>query len=118
MAQPKVIDVERLKKKVRKMAAAKVLAGDSADACLSLGRMDGCQVHVRAGFGPQSKSPRPLPQDRLIWVLDGSVEIEDPAGRVTHVSQGESTVLRSGAAYRFTFPTLCLYLSIDAEAKN
>ena len=118
MAQPKVEDVERIKKKVRKMAAAKVLAGDSADAYLSLGRLDGCQVYMRAGFGPKAKAPRPLAQDRLIWVLDGSLEIEDLAGRVTYVSQGESAVLRSGAAYRFTFPQLCLYLSIDAEAQR
>ena len=40
MVQPRIIDVERLKKKVREMAAAKVLAGGGADVCLDVGWMD------------------------------------------------------------------------------
>ncbi len=45
--QPKVIDVEQIKKQVRKLAAGKVLAGGGADVSLDLGAMDGCRAWVR-----------------------------------------------------------------------
>ncbi len=88
-----VTDVERLKTKVRKMAAGRVLSGDSADVCLDLARMAGGRARIAAGYGSLSESPQALPRDRMIWLLDGFAQIYDAAGRVTHVSQGESTVL-------------------------
>jgi hypothetical protein len=54
------------------------------------------------------------PGDRLIWLLDGHAEIESSSGLITHVSQGESTVLAGGFAYRLEFPTLTLYLCVEA----
>ncbi len=112
--QPRVTDVERLKKQVRKLAAGRVLAGDSADVCLELGQMAGCQTRVAAGYGSLSKTPQPAARDRLIWILDGYAEIHDASGQVTNISQGESTVLVSGQAYRIVFPQLTIYVSVEA----
>ena len=55
---PGITDVERLKTKVRKMAAGRVLAGDSADVCLDLARMRGCRARIAAGYGPLSPAPQ------------------------------------------------------------
>lgn len=116
--EPRVTDVERLKTKVRKMAAGKVLAGSIADVCLDLARMQGCRARIAAGYGPLSSKPQILPRDRLIWILDGFAEAHDSNGRVTHISQGESTVLPGGQAVRLIFPQLTIYLSIEAEARG
>ena len=113
----KVTDVERLKKQVRKLAAGQVLSGGGADACLDLGHMEGCQARIAAGYGPLSKTPQMSPQDRLIWILDGYAEIHDNAGGVFNISQGESTVLSSGEAYRLVFPQLTIYLFVEGPAK-
>jgi hypothetical protein len=113
--QPKVIDVELLKKQVRRLAAGRVLSGDSASVGLDLARTDGFQACIKAGYGELSAAPEKIARDRLLWVLDGYVEIYDASGRMTAVSQGESTVLKGGAAYRLHFPHLTLYLSVEAE---
>ena len=105
--------MERVKKQVRKLAAGRVLSGDSADVCLDLARLEGCQARVAAGYGELSKEPQPIPRDRFIWILDGYAEIYTGAGRETRVSQGESTVLYGGEAYRLVFPTLTLYLMVE-----
>ncbi len=115
--QSKVTDVERLKKQVRKLAAGQVLSGGRADVCLDLGKMDGCQARIAAGYGPLSKIPQPIPRDRLVWILDGYAEIQDNAGRVTNISQGESTILSAGRAYRLVFPQLTIYLSVEATGE-
>jgi hypothetical protein len=117
IVQPRVTDVERLKKKVRKMAAGQVLAGGDADAFLDLARMRGCQARIAAGYGSLSEKPQTLPRDRLIWILDGYVEVHGASGQVLHVSQGESTLLLGGNAYRLVFPQLTIYLSVEAKAK-
>ena len=114
--QPRATDVERLKKKVRKMAAGRVLSGDSTDACLDLARMAGCRVQIAAGYGSLSDSPQALRRDRMIWLLEGFVQVHDASGGVTHISQGESTVLMGGQAYRLVFPQLSLYLLVEAES--
>jgi hypothetical protein len=111
--QPRVQDVERLKNSVRKMAAAQVLGGGGADVCLDLGRMEGCRARVAAGYGPLSKVPQRVARDRLIWILDGFVEVHDASGRVIHVRQGESTVLAGGQDYRLVFPQLSIYLRVE-----
>jgi hypothetical protein len=116
--QPNVMDVEGLKKQARKLAAARVLAGDSADVTLDLGQLRGCQVRIAAGYGSLSRAPEAIVQDRLIWILDGYAEIEDAAGRVTNVSQGESIVLSGGKAYRLVFPHLSIYLRVEAEEQG
>lgn len=116
--QPKVTDVERLKKQVRKLAAARVLAGESADVCLDLAQMDGCQVRVAAGYGPLSKTPQPVVHDRLLWILEGYVEVHDATGQVTHASQGESAILSGGTACRLVFPHLTIYLSVEPTHKT
>jgi hypothetical protein len=115
---PKVIDVERLKKQVRKLAAGQVLSGGGADACLDLAKLGGCHARIAAGYGPQSSTPQLMPRDRLIWILDGYAEIEDTSGQATSVSQGESTVLSAGKAYRLDFPQLSIYLSVEAAEWN
>lgn len=112
--KPKVTDVERLKKQVRTLAAGRVLAGDSADVCLELGQMADCQVGVAAGYGPVSKTPQSVARDCLIWILDGYAEIHDTSGQVTNVSQGESTILAGGQAYRLVFPQLTIYVRVEA----
>jgi len=110
----RVTDVERLKKQVRKMAAGRVLSGEPGGVGLDLGRLEGCQVCIRAGYGQLSKGPERLARDCLIWILDGYVEIHDGAGQVTTLSQGESAVLNGGSAYRLVFPQLALYLRVEA----
>jgi uncharacterized cupin superfamily protein len=111
--QPKVADVEQLKKKVRKMTAARVLSGDRADVCLEMAAMDGCRVCIGAGYGSLSETPQTAPRDRLMWILEGYAEVHTASGSVTHVSQGESTVLAGGEAYRLVFPKLGIYLSVE-----
>ena len=115
---PRVTDVERLKKKVRKMAAGRVLAGDNADMCLDLARLAGCRARIAAGYGSLSQAPRTKPRDRLIWILDGFAQIHDAAGQVTALSQGESTVLAGGEVYRLVFPQLSLYLLVEPEDRS
>jgi hypothetical protein len=116
--QPKVIDVEQLKKQVRRLAAGRVLSGDSASVGLDLARTDGFQACIKAGYGELSVAPEPITRDRLLWVLDGYGEIYDAGGKMTTISQGESTVLAGGASYRLRFPHLTLYLSVEAENKE
>ena len=115
--EQRITDVERLKKEVRRLAAGRVLAGESADVCLDLARMTGCRVCLTAGYGSPSREPQPAPRDRLIWILDGFAEIGDTSGQSTTISQGESTVLVAGKAYRLTFPQLTLYLCVEAAEK-
>ncbi len=111
--QPRVTDVERVKKQVRKLAAGKVLWGDAADVCLDLARLEGCQVRVAAGYGQLSEEPQPILSDQFIWILDGYAEIHTEDGTETRISQGESTVLQRGKAYRLLFPQLSLYLLVE-----
>jgi hypothetical protein len=115
--QPKVTDVEQLKKQVRKMAASKVLAGSSADVGLDLAQMAGCRVRIAAGYGPPGKESAAVPYDRLIWILDGYADIHGPGGQVTHISQGESALLTGGTPYRLNFPQLTLYLCVEAAER-
>ena len=110
----RVSDVEQLKKRARKQAAAKVFVGGTADVAVDLGPLSGCRASIKAGYGPLSTEPVATPGDRLIWLLDGHAEIESSSGLITHVSQGESTVLAGGFAYRLEFPTLTLYLCVEA----
>lgn len=110
---PKVTDVERLKTQVRKLAAGRVLSGDVADVCLELAQMNGCQVRISAGYGSLSDTPQSIPHDRLIWILDGYAEIHHAGGQVISISQGESTVLPGGQAFRLAFPKLSIYLSLE-----
>jgi hypothetical protein len=112
-----VTDVERLKKQVRKLAAGQVLAGGGADVCLDLANLKGCRASIAAGYGPLSQTPQPFPHDRLIWILDGYVEIHDSDGKVSDISQGESTVLAAGRAYRLVFPQLTIYLRLEATER-
>lgn len=111
-----VTDVERLKMKVRKMAAGRVLAGGVADVGLDLAHLRGCRACLAAGYGSLSQSPRTVDQDRMIWVLDGQADVYDAAGNVTYVRQGESTVLVGGAGFRLVFPQLTIYLLLQVEA--
>jgi hypothetical protein len=111
----KAVDVEIIKKKVRKMAAGQVLGGGSADVCLDIAPMQGCRARIAAGYGPLSKAPEPTSQDVLIWILDGHAEVRDASGQVSHVRQGESTVLRRGAAHQLVFPALTIYLRVQSE---
>jgi hypothetical protein len=113
--QLRITDVERLKKAARKTAAGQVLSGGSADVCLDLARMSGCQASIAAGYGQLGEKPQPIPQDRLIWVLDGYAEVHDASGQVTHVTSGESTHLRAGESYRFVFPQLTIYLRVEPQ---
>jgi hypothetical protein len=115
--QPRVTDVERVKKQVRKLAAGRVLSGDAADVCLELARLEGCEARIAAGYGQLSAEPEPIPCDRFIWILDGYTEIQTSAGAETRISQGESTVLHGGEAYRLVFPTLTLYLLVEPGAR-
>jgi hypothetical protein len=111
----RVSDVEQLKKRARKQAAAQVFAGGTADLGVDLGPMEGCSARIMAGYGPLSQNRVAAAGDRLIWLLEGHAEIESPSGLVTHLSQGESTVLAGGCAYRLEFPTLSLYLCVEPE---
>ena len=115
---PKVMDVERLKKQVRKMAAGQVLGGGAADVCLDLAYIDGCRPRIAAGYGALSEAPQLQTRDGLIWILDGYAEVHDSGGQVTHISQGESTVLPGGKAVRLVFPQLTIYLSVEAKAES
>jgi hypothetical protein len=116
--QPKITDVERLKKQVRKLVAGQVLSGGSANVCLELGEMPGCGARIAAGYGTLSQAPEATAQDRLIWILDGRVSIETAGGQIVDVSQGESTVLTGGVAYRLVCPQLTIYLLVEAEEKR
>lgn len=115
---PRVTDVERLKKQVRKLAAGQVLSGGGADVCLDLAKVEGCHTRVAAGYGPLSDTPQVIPRDRLIWILDGYADIVDASGQAISVSQGESTVLSAGKAYRLAFPQLTIYLSVEAAERD
>jgi hypothetical protein len=105
--------VEQLKKSVRKMAAGRVLVGQRADVGLDLGQLNGCRARILAGYGSLSKAPETVAHDRLLWILDGHGQVLDSTGLVTELSQGESTVLAGGAAYRLVFPHLTLYLLVE-----
>jgi hypothetical protein len=111
--QPRVTDVERVKKQVRKLAAGKVLSGDAADVCLELARLDSCQVRIAAGYGQLTTKLQPIRRDQFIWLLDGYAEIHTGAGIQARISQGESTILHGGEAYRLVFPQLTLYLLVE-----
>lgn len=115
---PRVTDVEILKKKARKLAAAQVLTGGGAEVCLDLGEMRGARASIRAGYGDMSPQPQSCPADRLIWILDGFADVHSAAGHITRVSQGESTVLAGEEPVRLVFPTLTIYLSLtEAEGR-
>jgi hypothetical protein len=115
---PRVTDVERLRKQVRKMAAGRVLEGTGPQACRDLARMEGCRVCITAGYGPGSKTPQSVPHDRLLWILDGFVNVQGADGRETHVSHGESTVLAAGVPYRLVFPALTIYLLVEGSDRR
>jgi hypothetical protein len=109
----KVTDVEWLKKQVRKTAAGRVLAGSGTQTCLDLAQMAGCRVCIAAGYGATDKVPQSVPHDRLLWILDGFVDVQTTGGQEFHVSQGESTVLDGGMPYRLVFPQLTIYLLVE-----
>ena len=96
------------------MAARHVLAGEGAGVCLDLAPLHGCRACIAAGYGALSETPQPVARDRLIWILDGYVEVHTDDGAVTDISQGESTVLAGGVPYRLVFPQLALYLLVEA----
>ena len=108
-----VTDIEQLKKKARKMTAGRVLAGGTANVCLEMGPLNGCRALIAAGFGPLSDQPQAVAYDRLLWILDGRVEIHDPSEEVSHVSQGECAVLAAGKPFRLVFPQLTIYLAVE-----
>ena len=108
-----VTDIEQLKKKVRKMTAGRVLGGGTASVCLEMGPLNGCRALIAAGYGPLSDQPQAVAYDRLLWILDGRVEISDPSEEVTYVSQGESAVLAAGKPFRLFFPQLTIYLAVE-----
>jgi len=89
--------------------------GDASEACLELGRLECCQVRIAAGYGQMSTEPQPIPCDQFIWILDGHADIYDATGTETRISQGESTVLYGGEAYRLVFPQLSIYLLVEPE---
>jgi hypothetical protein len=51
------------------------------------------------------------------WLGEQNAPI-DPDGQETHVSQGESTVLTGGVAYRLMFPQLTIYLLVEGPEKD
>jgi hypothetical protein len=108
-----VTDVEQLKKKVRKMTAGRVLAGGVANVCLEMGTVRGCRVMIAAGFGPLSDGPQAVAHDRLLWILDGRLEVHDASGEASTVSQGESAVLSAGRSFQLVFPQLTIYLAVE-----
>jgi hypothetical protein len=112
--EPRIVDVELLKKKARKLAAGHVLGGGSADVCLSMGDVQGCHVRIAAGYGETSAELTASATDRLIWILDGHVDVNTAGDVVTPLSQGESTVLPAGELARLTFPTLTVYLLVES----
>ena len=111
----RITDVERLKKSVRQMAAGAVLSGDGADVCQSLAHVDGCRICLSAGYGTPDTNPQKSSRDRLVWILEGYVDVQGPNGEAFSLSQGDSTVLRGTAEYSLTFPNLTIYLSVEAE---
>lgn len=111
--QPRVTDVEELKKRVRKMAAGRVLAGEGGQVCLDLARLGRCRACIAAGYGASGDQPAAAVHDRMIWILDGYVEVHSPDGIAIDVSQGESAVLAGGVPYRLVFPQLAIYLLIE-----
>jgi hypothetical protein len=111
----RITDVERLKNKARKMAAGRVLVGEAADICLDLARSGGYRASIAAGYGSLSEAAQTIRTDRLIWILDGHAELHPATGATTYLSQGESTVLKAGSAFRLVFPQLSIYLSVEAE---
>ena len=111
----RITDVERLKAKARKMAAGRVLVGEPADVCLDLARSRGYRASIVAGYGSLSEAAQTVRTDRLIWILDGHAELHSAAGDTTYLSQGESTVVQAGSAFRLVFPQLSIYLRVEAE---
>jgi hypothetical protein len=112
------MDVERLKKQVRSAAAGRVLAGEAAELGRDLANLDGCRARIQAGYGQISKPAGATPHDQFIWILDGLVEIYDATGHIATVSQGECTTLACNRPYRFVFPHLTLYLSIQPAGSS
>ena len=111
----RITDVERLKNKARKMAAGRVLVGEPADICLDLAHGGGYRASIAAGYGSLSEAAQTVHTDRLIWILDGHAELHSAAGATTYLSQGESTVLKAGSAFRLVFPQLSIYLSVEGK---
>ena len=116
--QLRVTDVERLKTKVRRLAAGRVLGGDEGGVCLDLAQLGACRASIAAGYGSEKGTQQAVAEDRLIWILDGFAQVHDAAGKVTHLSQGESTVLKGGVAYRLVFPQLSLYLLVESRGRR
>jgi hypothetical protein len=114
----RITDVERLKKQARKMAAGRVLVGEAADICLDLARSNRYKASIAAGFGSLSEVPQTIGADRLIWILDGHAELHSDAGTTIYLSQGESTVLKAGSAFRLVFPQLSIYLRVEDEGSG
>jgi hypothetical protein len=112
-----VTDVELLKKKVRKLTAGRVLGGENASACLEMGSLRGCRALIAAGFGSQSREPKAVDHDRLLWILDGRVDIYDPSEEASTIRQGESTVLAAGKPFRLVFPQLTIYVVVEPAAE-
>jgi uncharacterized cupin superfamily protein len=114
----RITDVERLKNKARKMAAGRVLAGEPADFCLDLARSASFRARIAAGYGSLTEAAQTIRTDRLIWILDGHAELQSADGATTYLSQGESTVLKAGSAFRLVFPQLSIYLRIEARGTD
>ncbi|NLF13783.1 MAG: hypothetical protein GX597_18530 [Anaerolineaceae bacterium] len=114
----RITDVELLKKQARRTAAGRVLAGEPADVGLDMGQMEGCRVRIAAGYGQHSRTPQLLERDRLLWILDGLVEVHEPGDTVTTLSQGESAVLVGGRSYRLVFPSMTIYLCVEPVAEG
>lgn len=114
----RITDVELLKKQARRTAAGRVLAGEPADVGLDMGQMEGCRVRIAAGYGQHTKTPQLLERDRLLWILDGLVEVHEPGDTVTTLSQGESAVLVGGRSYRLVFPSMTIYLCVEPVAEG
>lgn len=112
-----VTDVELLKKKVRKLTAGRVLGGQNASVCLEMGSVRGCRALVSAGFGALSHRPEAVDHDRLLWILDGHVDVYDAGDESTTVRQGESAVLPAGKPFRLVFPALTIYLLVEPAAE-
>lgn len=111
-----VTDVELLKKKVRKLTAGRVLGGENASVCLEMGSVRGCRAMIAAGFGSLGREPQAIAHDRLLWILDGRVDIYDPDEEASTVRQGESTVLAAGKPFRLVFPQLTIYVIVEPAA--
>lgn len=116
--EQRITEVERLKNKARKMAAGRVLAGEPADICLDLARSASYRASIAAGYGSLTEAAQTIRSDRLIWILDGHAELHSATGATTYLSQGESTVLKAGSAFRLVFPQLSIYLRVEAEGMD